>query len=138
MRVSGLLILLMIVQLSVFSQTLKPRILIKDKDTLFGFDQQQAKALAKAILKARGCDSLALAYERSLMLSDSLVMAQNRLISNTNMLVDNKSQTIRAQDQQIKLYLDQAVVLKKQIKRQKLQKYGAFTLCLLFGYLAIK
>jgi hypothetical protein len=138
MRALSVLIALIGMGLLSFSQTLKPQILINQGDTLLGFNYEQSKTLAKAITKAQASDSIANGYEIALSNCDSLNSLKTSQIKNLDLLLKNANEQTSLKQEEINLRINQADQLKKELKGQKVQKWIAYSLCIVFGILAIK
>ncbi len=138
MRASSILIALILTTYLSFSQQLKPQILISESDTLFGFTVGQSKYIAKCIIKAQGSDSIVKAYDVAIRDCDSLNGLKSDQINNLNLLLKNANEQTAIKQQEVNIRVNQNDLLKKEVKRQKVNKWIAYGLCFIFGFLAIK
>ncbi len=103
------------------SQGLRPSdIIFKNNDTLFCWNINQSKHLAKKIIHGEFCDSISDLQEQELVSKDSIINIQKLYIS-TLALKGSNLKTI------ISINEEEKTNLKKEIKRQEFFKWGAFS-----------
>lgn len=104
------------------SQSLKPKVRLENKDTLFCFTIQQSKAIAKHLENSRYCDSVLIQTENQVELlnqlqvvNDSSLLIMKMKTENQQTMIDNQQAVIG----DLNLKLNQT---ERKVKNERWQK----------------
>lgn len=116
------LILLLTMSFTASSQSLKPKVRLENKDTLFCFTIQQSKAIAKHLENSHYCDSVLIQTENQVELlnqlqavNDSSMLIMKMKTENQQTMIDNQQAVIG----DLNLKLKQT---EKKVKNERWQK----------------
>lgn len=114
------LILLLTMSFSVSSQSLKPKVRVENKDTLFCFTIPQSKVIAKHLENSRYCDSVLTETENQVELLNQLQVVNDSSLLVMKMKTENQ-QTMIANQQEVIGDLD--LKLKQSEKKFKNERW---------------
>ncbi len=120
------MILLILANLLSYSQDLRPdRLAIKDGDTLFCWNIDKSRTIAKKLTHQEYCDSIAKIMESKIADQDSIISTQKEYIEVIGLQKKNLQMTVDLNEQE-------KAKLKHEIRRQNIFKWGAFSLFALY------
>jgi len=136
MRVLFLLIVLIKIHFLSFSQKdsiyLRPKIEIINKDTLFCWNIEQSKVIAKYIVDLDYKDSLIKNYQKQIQLNKTILLKKDKIILLKNGIVKDKENEIILNDK-----INHNLIKKIRANNRK-RTFGISLFCLFVGFIISK
>ena len=122
MRKLPLLIALVAMSFSAFSQSLTPKVQVQNKDTLFCFTIPQSKVIAKHLENGRYCDSVLTKTENEIDLLNQLQTVNDSSMLILKMKTENQQSIISNQDAVIGNLNNDLKQADRKFRRERWQK----------------